>query len=89
LLGHKGTAIQEFYRGASVLITGGTGFMGKVLMEKLLRSCPHLRNIFLLVRKKKGKDVATRIQEVFDDPVSGNWLLFIVLETACESVPLV
>jgi FlaA1/EpsC-like NDP-sugar epimerase len=88
LLGNKGTAIQEFYRGANVLITGGTGFMGKVLMEKLLRSCPHLRNIYLLVRKKKGKDVTTRIQEVFDDPVSGNWLLFITLETACQSVPL-
>jgi hypothetical protein len=44
--------------------------MGKVLIEKLLRSCPHLSNIYLLIRSKKGKDVATRIQEVFDDPVS-------------------
>lgn len=66
---YKLTAIQEFYRGANVLITGGTGFMGKVLLEKLLRSCPHLRNIYLLVRKKKGKDVGTRIQEVFEDPL--------------------
>jgi fatty acyl-CoA reductase len=76
LLRYKGTAIQDFYRDANVLITGGTGFMGKVLVEKLLRSCPHLRNIYLLVRKKKGKDVNTRIQEVFEDPVSANWLLF-------------
>jgi fatty acyl-CoA reductase len=44
--------------------------MGKVLVEKLLRSCPHLSNIYLLVRSKKGKDVGVRILELFEDPVS-------------------
>ena len=44
--------------------------MGKVLLEKLLRSCPHLSNIYLLVRDKKGKNVNTRIEELFEDPVS-------------------
>jgi fatty acyl-CoA reductase len=43
--------------------------MGKVLVEKLLRSCPHLSNIYLLVRSKKGKDVETRLEEIFNDPV--------------------
>jgi FlaA1/EpsC-like NDP-sugar epimerase len=71
LPGDRGTTIQEFYRGANILITGGTGFMGKVLVEKLLRSCPHLSNIYLLVRSKKGKDVEVRIKELFEDPVSG------------------
>jgi thioester reductase-like protein len=69
-IGDRGTAIQEFYRGASVLITGGTGFMGKVLIEKLLRSCPHLSNIYLLIRSKKGKDPETRLDDLFNDPVS-------------------
>jgi dTDP-D-glucose 4,6-dehydratase len=68
-IGDRGTEIQEFYRGASVLVTGGTGFMGKVLVEKLLRSCPHISNIYLLVRSKKGKDSDTRLDEIFDDPV--------------------
>jgi hypothetical protein len=67
---YRGSEIQEFYRGANVLVTGGTGFMGKVLLEKLLRSCPHLSNIYLLVRSKKGKNVDSRIEELFDDPVS-------------------
>jgi FlaA1/EpsC-like NDP-sugar epimerase len=67
---YQGSEIQEFYRGANVLVTGGTGFMGKVLMEKLLRSCPHLSNIYLLVRSKKGKNVDSRIEELFNDPVS-------------------
>lgn len=43
--------------------------MGKVLIDKLIRSCPGIENIYLLIRKKKGKDIHTRIDELFDDPV--------------------
>ncbi|XP_021941837.1 putative fatty acyl-CoA reductase CG5065 [Zootermopsis nevadensis] len=68
-IGVRGATIQEFYRGASVLITGETGFMGKVLVEKLLRSCPHLSSVYLLVRSKKGKDAESRLDDLFNDPV--------------------
>ena len=64
------TPIQEFYAGQSIFITGGTGFMGKLLIEKLLRSCPRIGFIYLLVRPKKGKDVHERIEELFDDAVN-------------------
>lgn len=63
------TAIQEFYAGQSIFITGGTGFLGKLLIEKLLRSCPNIASIYLLVREKKGKNVHQRAEEIFDDPV--------------------
>lgn len=53
----------EFYRDRSVFITGGTGFLGKVLVEKLLRSCPELKAIYLLIRPKSGQDVRARIQD--------------------------
>lgn len=43
--------------------------MGKVLIDKLLRTCPGIENIYLLIRKKKGKDIHSRIEELFDDPV--------------------
>jgi len=66
---YRGSEIQEFYRGANVLVTGGTGFMGKVLVEKLLRSCPRLSNIYLLARSKKGKNVDSRMEQLFDDPL--------------------
>nr|CAD7460311.1 unnamed protein product [Timema tahoe] len=63
----RGTPIQEFYRDCSVLITGGTGFMGKTLIEKLLRSCPSLKQVYIIIRSKKGKDVDTRVEEIFED----------------------
>ncbi|XP_049883805.1 fatty acyl-CoA reductase wat-like [Pectinophora gossypiella] len=61
--------IQRFYHGKNILITGATGFLGKILVEKLLRSCPGVENLYLLVRQKKGKDIYTRIEEIFEDPV--------------------
>jgi hypothetical protein len=39
------------------------------MMDKLLRTCD-IENIYLLIRSKKGKDVHSRIEEIFDDPVS-------------------
>lgn len=62
--------IQKFYKGTNIFITGGTGFVGKLLVEKLLRHCQEIQTIYLLVRGKKGKDMHTRIDEMFDDPVS-------------------
>ncbi|XP_011499623.1 PREDICTED: putative fatty acyl-CoA reductase CG5065 [Ceratosolen solmsi marchali] len=63
------TTLQKFYAGQNVLITGGTGFLGKIIIEKLLRSCPHLSAIYLIIRSKKGQDAHQRMDNIFDDPV--------------------
>lgn len=63
------SAISEFYRGRHLLITGATGFMGKVLVEKLLHSCPDIGTLYLLVRPKKGHDVRTRLEELLNAKV--------------------
>ncbi|KOB66926.1 Fatty acyl-CoA reductase 1, partial [Operophtera brumata] len=50
--------------GRNVLVTGGTGFMGKVLIEKMLYSIPDIGNIYILIRPKKGKSVAQRLEDM-------------------------
>lgn len=60
------TPVQEFYKDAKIFVTGGTGFLGKILIEKLLRSCP-VSTIYVLIRSKKGKDSAARLNTIFED----------------------
>ena len=44
--------------------------MGKVLCEKLLRSCSSLHKIYLLIREKKGVDANSRIDQLLESKVS-------------------
>ena len=59
-----------------MFITGATGFMGKVLVEKLLRSCPDIGRLYLLMRPLPGKDAAHRLQELINNQVKFNYILF-------------
>ncbi|XP_058118914.1 putative fatty acyl-CoA reductase CG5065 [Anopheles ziemanni] len=56
-------SIAEAYAGRAIFITGATGFMGKIMVEKLLRDCGDIRCIYLLIRSKKGVDPAQRKDE--------------------------
>uniref|UniRef100_A0A673GLE2 Fatty acyl-CoA reductase n=1 Tax=Sinocyclocheilus rhinocerous TaxID=307959 RepID=A0A673GLE2_9TELE len=58
--------IPEYYEGKNVLITGATGFMGKVLLEKLLRSCPGVKAAYVLVRPKAGHAPEARIADMIN-----------------------
>jgi alcohol-forming fatty acyl-CoA reductase len=62
-------SIQRFYDGAEVFITGGTGYIGKVLIEKLLRTCQGIKTIYVLMRLKKATG-EQRIQKMTDSLVS-------------------
>lgn len=61
--------IPDFYADQEIFVTGGSGFMGKVLIEKLLRSCPDIKTIYVLLRPKKGKLVQERLQTIIDTPL--------------------
>ncbi|XP_022120956.1 putative fatty acyl-CoA reductase CG5065 [Pieris rapae] len=57
--------IGEYYKGKTIFITGGSGFMGKVLLEKLLYSCSDLDRIYVLLRSKKGVKPEDRLATLY------------------------
>lgn len=61
--------IADTFRDGTVLVTGGTGFLGKLLTEKLLRSCD-VKNIAVLVRSKRGLTAEQRISTIYQQNVS-------------------
>ncbi|XP_059219207.1 fatty acyl-CoA reductase wat-like [Stomoxys calcitrans] len=58
--------IPNFFRNKVVLITGGTGFLGKVLIETILRST-EVKVIYVLARPKDGLNVEERFKKIFND----------------------
>ncbi|KAH8041511.1 hypothetical protein HPB51_016956 [Rhipicephalus microplus] len=65
----KGSMIAQFYQDQVVFLTGGTGFIGKVLLEKLLRSCPGVKQVYLLVRGKSGEGPEARLETMLKSKV--------------------
>lgn len=61
--------IQKFYANETIFLTGCTGFIGKCVVEKLLRSCPDLKKLYIMIRSKKLSP-DERIKKYFDDIVS-------------------
>ena len=53
--------IKEFYHDKTILLTGTTGYVGKVVLEKFLRSLPTFKKIFVLVRLKRGTAPMERV----------------------------
>ncbi|KAK9745171.1 Male sterility protein [Popillia japonica] len=68
LVPNSKSEIQEFYNEKTVFVSGASGFLGKLLIEKLLRTCKGLKRIYILLREKKGKTPEDRFKEIFDIP---------------------
>ncbi|CAG9770344.1 unnamed protein product [Ceutorhynchus assimilis] len=66
-----GSEIIEFLRGKNVLISGATGFLGKLLLEKLLRCCKDIGTIYVIIRTKKGVDTQSRTEDFLN-----NWVFY-------------
>ncbi len=65
-------------RGERIFITGATGFVGKVLVEKLLWSVPEVGGLLLLVRPDGERDALERFEaEVLGAPIMARLLSLI------------
>ena len=68
----QGLGIQEFYSGKTIFLTGTTGFVGKVVLEKIIRSLSSFKKLFVMVRAKKNMTPQQRFEssiltaEIFD-----------------------
>ena len=67
-----GLGIRQFYSGKTIFLTGTTGFVGKVVLEKIIRAFPDFKRIFVMIRSKKNMSLDERLDktvlssEIFD-----------------------
>src|SRR6267143_3114252 len=61
--------IAEALKGKTILVTGSTGFLGKSIVEKCLRSIPEVARINLAIRSSARRPAAERLErEVLSSP---------------------
>ncbi|GJQ78016.1 hypothetical protein Trydic_g2366 [Trypoxylus dichotomus] len=60
--------IHDNFIQTTFLITGGTGFLGMVIVERLLRVFD-VKKVYVLIRLKKDKSPEVRLAEVFANPL--------------------
>jgi long-chain acyl-CoA synthetase len=60
--------LAEILAGRRILLTGGTGFLGKVLLYLLLRHHPELERIFVLIRGDRRSSLGRFRREILDSP---------------------
>ena len=54
VVGHGRISMRAAFSGATLFITGASGYVGSVVLEQLLRKCPDVARIYLLIRGKRG-----------------------------------
>lgn len=64
------SVIRKFYSGKTIFITGASGFVGKCLLEKLLRDCEDLKMIYVLMRRKGKETLEETLEKIFQDEAS-------------------
>jgi thioester reductase-like protein len=58
-------SIHEHFNGGAVFITGASGYVGALVLEKLLR-CTNISAIYVMLRSKKNEDVQSRLNKMLN-----------------------
>ena len=61
-----GPSIRESFDGRHLLLTGFTGFLGKVWVALLLERVPEIGKITLLVRSRRNESAVERVRKIFE-----------------------
>ena len=63
-------SVREFFSDKCVLMSGVTGFLGKVVLEKYLSTIPRIGKIYLLIRDKPKFTLEERLmKEIFGSKI--------------------
>lgn len=62
----KWPKISDFFVDRSIFVTGASGFLGKVLIEKLLHDCPDIKAIYILIRTKGSAQAQARLSQILE-----------------------
>ena len=57
--------LRDTFEGKHLLVTGVTGFVGKVWLAMLLDFLPDVRKVSLVVRPQKGRSAEDRFEEIY------------------------
>ena len=63
--------LEQILRRRRILLTGATGFLGKVFLSLLLRWHPEIDRIYLLIRGDRRLSQSRLRREILDSPVMG------------------
>nr|GEW88311.1 jojoba acyl CoA reductase-related male sterility protein [Tanacetum cinerariifolium] len=53
-------SILDFLDNKTILVTGATGFLAKIFVEKILRVQPNVKKLYLLMRATDAKSALQR-----------------------------
>lgn len=53
--------VKSYYSNKSILITGCTGYLAKIILEKIIRTCSDFKKIYVLMRVKQGVALKDRM----------------------------
>jgi len=57
-------SVAGFFNDKDILLTGASGFLGKVIVHRLLSCCPKIGSIYLLLRAKRNVEPQKRLADL-------------------------
>ncbi|XP_050211168.1 alcohol-forming fatty acyl-CoA reductase-like [Mercurialis annua] len=70
-------SVNEFLENKTILVTGATGYLAKIFVEKILRVQPNVKKLYLLLRARDANSAMER----FNNEVIGKELFKVLRET--------